>query len=156
MSQEKNMAIKYSKNVQLVLDILRDEVGGDVASALKKTSDDYSMTWVYKSGKQLFPKTTKSLRKELTEVYHIKGREYDIKNIAEGENVVMVELIESYPDPKTKKVYRTPLVLVLEMKRGKIRTGRHYCDPSLSYLHLTVVQIGKAFKTKTKKSIIIK
>ena len=64
-------------------------------------------------------------------------------------------MIESYPDPKTKKVYRTPLVIVLEMKNGKIRTGRHYNDPDLSYMYLTKRQVEKVFKGE-KKSMVIK
>jgi ketosteroid isomerase-like protein len=139
---------KISKNIKTVLDILEDEVRGDVKSALKKMTADYSMTWVDAGidGKQLFPSTGKNIRKEMEEVYHIKGRKYDIKNIAEGKDMVMVELVESYPNPKTKKVYRTPLVLVLEMKNGKIKTGRHYLDPRLSGKHLTKKQIAKIFK----------
>src|SRR3989344_4714636 len=108
----KNNIKKFSKNIQVVLDVLKDEVDGDLTSALKKMTADYTMTWVY-DGKKLFPTTTPNLKAELEEVYPIKGRQYDIKNIAEGENVIIVEMIESYPDPKTKKVYRTPLVLVL-------------------------------------------
>ncbi|MDZ4345614.1 MAG: nuclear transport factor 2 family protein, partial [Candidatus Binatia bacterium] len=117
-----------------------------VQSALKLLDSRYTMTWMYqeKNG-GLFPRTSPNIRKELEEVYAIKGRQYDIKHIAEGKNVVLVELIESYPDPKTKKVYRTPLVIVLEMKNGKIRKGRHYCDPNLSYLYLTKQQVEKAF-----------
>lgn len=140
------MPKKLSKNVKIVLDILRDEIRGDVESALKKLVSDYTMTWVEKDKKgKLFPRTKKNIKKELKEVYHIRGRKYDIKNIAEGRNVVMVEMVESYPDPKTKKVYRTPLVIILEMRNGKIKKGRHYCDPDLSYLHLTKKQIQKAF-----------
>jgi ketosteroid isomerase-like protein len=86
------------------------------------------------------------VQKDMKEAYTIKDREYDIRHITEGKNVVMVELIESYPDPKTKKVYRTPLVLVLEIKNGKIAKGRHYCDPRLSYLHLTKKQLERAFR----------
>lgn len=89
-------------------------------------------------------------------LYKIKGRQYDIKNIAEGDNVVMVEMVESYPNPKTKKVYRTPLIIVLEMKNGKIRTGRHYCDPDVSYLNLNKTQIAKAYKKKSDNNIILK
>lgn len=135
------------KNVRLVLDILDDEIKGDVRAAMKKLTKDYSMTWIYRHPKngKLFPRTKNDVKAELKEAYPIKGRHYDIKNIASGENVIMVELIESYPDPKTKKVYRTPLVLVLETKRGKIRKGRHYCDPNLSYLYLTKKQIDRAF-----------
>ncbi len=137
---------KKSKNVKTVLDILNDEIRGDVRSALKKMAPDYSMTWVYRAKDgTLFPRTKKNIEKELGEVYPIKGREYDIKHIAEGDGVVMVEMVESYPDSKTKKVYRTPLVIVLEMKNRKIRTGRHYLDPALSYMHLTKKQVEKAF-----------
>jgi ketosteroid isomerase-like protein len=141
------MPKRLSKNAQIVLAVLRDELEGDVRSALKKLTSDYTMTWVYKSPKNgtLFPKTKKDVKAELAEVYPIKGRRYDIKNIAEGKNVIMIEMIESYPDPKTKKIYRTPLVIVLEMKSGKIRRGRHYCDPNLSYLYLTKSQLKKVF-----------
>lgn len=139
---------KQNKNIKTVLEILKDEVRGDVRAALRKMDKNYSMTWMYKAPKsgELFPITKKSVKEELKEVYPIKGRKYDIKNIAESKNIVIVELVESYPDPKTKQVYRTPLVLVLEMKNGKIKTGRHYCDPRLSYLNLTEKQINKAFK----------
>ena len=109
-------------------------------------TDDYSMTWMYRdhSG-HLFPTTTKNLDAELQEAYEISDREYDIKNIAEGPGVVMIELVESYPDPETGRVYRTPLSLVIELRDGKIRTGRHYCDPRLSYMHLSKQQIDAAF-----------
>ncbi|MCX6784358.1 MAG: hypothetical protein NTV81_00230 [Candidatus Komeilibacteria bacterium] len=139
--------IRLTKNIKTVLDVLQDEIKGDVKLALKKLTSDYTMTWVYKNKRgELFPRTKKDINVELEEVYPIKGRQYDIKNIAEGNNVVMVEMVESYPDPKTKKVYQTPLVIVLEMKNGKIRTGRHYCDPALSYLYLTKKQVAKAYQ----------
>ena len=151
------MAKKYSKNIQTVIAILKDEVNGDIKSALKKMTKDYTMTWVYqKKNSELFPTTKNDLSAELEEAYPIKGREYDIKNIAEGNNVVMIEMVESYPDPETKKVYRTPLVIVLEMKAGKIRTGRHYTDPALSYLYLKKSQIAKAYKNSGGSKEILK
>ena len=145
---------KHNTNIQTILDILQDEVDGNVVSALRKMTRDYTMTWMYKSGKMLFPSTGKNVEKEMKEVYPIKGRQYDIRNVAEGDGVVMIELVESYPDPKTRKVYRTPLVLVLEMKNGKIRRGRHYCDPKISYLHLTKSQTEKGFKGTPSKKIL--
>src|SRR3989338_10972893 len=150
------MKKRFSKNIQTVFAILQDEVNGDVASALRKMTKDYTMTWVDTGidGKQLFPTTKPNLKAELEEAYPIKGRKYDIKNIAEGDDVVMVELVESFPDQKTGKVYRTPLVLLLEMKNGKIRTGRHYLDPKIARKHLTKAQIGKACK-KSKGSLTI-
>lgn len=141
------MSKKLSRNVKTVIEILGDEIRGNVQSALKKITKDYSMTWIYrtKNGK-LFPRTSNNISKELRQVYPIKNRVYKIINVAEGKNVVMIEMVESYPDPKTKKMYRTPQVIVLEMENGKIRKGRHYCDPDLSYLHLTEKQIRQAYK----------
>ncbi len=141
------MKKKISKNIQTALNVLKDEIKGDVNAALKKLTPDYRMTWVYKgNGKNPFPRTSKNIRKELEEVYPIKGRKYDIRNIAEGKKIVMIEMVECYPDPKTKKMYRTPLVVVLEIRNGKIQKGRHYCDPNVSYLHVTKKQIEKIFK----------
>ena len=137
----------YSKNIRIVLEILEDERSGRVKEALQKMTSDYSMTWMYqtKSG-ELFPKSKNDIDKELENVYQIKGRKYDIKNITENDTVVMVELVESYPDPETSKVYRTPLVLVLELVDGKIKKGRHYCDPKISYLYLTKEEIDKIYE----------
>lgn len=148
----------YSKNIQTVLDILRDEVNGDVASALQKMADDYTMTWVDAGidGDELFPTTGNDVKKELEEVYPIKGRQYDIKNVAEGDDIVMVELVESYPDPKTGKEYRTPLVLVLEIKDGKIRTGRHYLDPRIGQRQLSKEEVEKAYKNSRGSLMVIK
>lgn len=148
---------ELSKNIQTVIDILRDEVDGDIAAALKKMTKDYTMTRVDAGidGKKIFPTTKKDIRKDMKEAYVIRGRQYDIRNIAEGKEVVFVELIESYPNPKTKKVYRTPLVLVLEMKNGKIRTGRHYLDPRLSGKHLTKAQVEGAYKNHRGSLLVI-
>lgn len=152
------MKKKFSKDIKTVLEILQNEVDGDVPAALRKISKDYTMTWVDAGldSKQLFPTTKRDIKKELEEVYPIRGKQYDIKNIAEGENIVMVELVESYPDPKTKKVYRTPLVIVLEMKNGKIRTGRHYLDPTIARKYLTKAQIEKAYKNSHGSLLVIK
>lgn len=147
--------MNYSKNIQTVLDILKNEADGNVFEALKKLSDDYSMTWMYqKENGELFPSTSDNVINELDEVYLIKNREYDIRNICEGENVVMIEVVESYPDPDTGQLYRTPQIIVLEFKNDKIRTGRHYTDPKLSYLELNNEQVDKALRdTKTMVKI---
>lgn len=147
--------MNISKNLELVFEILQNEVRGDVSSALSKMSTDYSMTWMYQGNDgNLFPKTTNDVKQELDEVYVIKGREYDIRNIAESENLVIIEMIESYPDPETGQVYRTPQVIVLELENGKIRTGRHYTDPRLSYLELSKESIDKALGNTFSKKII--
>ena len=144
-----------TQNIQLVLDILKNEADGDVAAAFEKMTDDYSMTWMYQGkNKELFRTTGENVKTELDDVYPIKGREYDIRNITEGENVVMIEVIESYPDPETGQMYRTPQVIVLEFENDKIKTGRHYCDPRLSYLELSKEDINKALKGTTSKTIV--
>lgn len=146
----------YSKNVQTVIDILHDEVRGDTRSALEKMTDDYTMTWVYKTRKDvLFPRVAVSKDQDLDDAYVIKDRKYEIMHITEADDVVMVELVESYPDPDSGKVYRTPLVLVLEMQDGKIRTGRHYCDPQLSYEYLTAEQVQTAYAKNGQPLMII-
>ncbi len=156
------MKKKFSKNVQTVIDVLYDEVRGDVSAALKKITKDYSMTWVDAGidGKELFPTTTNNMESELKGAYWIRGRQYEILHIAEGEGVIFVELIESFPKqtPKktSKKIYSTPLVLVLEMKNGKIRTGRHYLDPRLSQKFLTKKQLAKAYQKQHPPIIVIK
>ena len=145
----------HSPNISLVLQILKNEADGDVAVALEKMTNDYSMTWMYQSKDgNLFPTTSKDVGAELEEVYPIKGREYDIRNITEGENVVMLEVIESYPDTETGQIYRTPQIIVLEFENGKIKTGRHYCDPRLSYLELSKEQINTALRDTGTKHLI--
>lgn len=143
-----------SKNIEVALAILKNEVDGDVAAALQKMSKEYSMTWMYKGRHELFPQSKVDVEQELGEVYPIKGRKYEIKNIAEGENVVMVELIESYPDQKDGFLHQTPLVLVLEMEEGKIKTGRHYCDPQISFEKLTQEDLDRAYKGAVTKILI--
>lgn len=147
--------MKRSKNVQTILQILHDEARGDTNAALQKMSSDYTMTWMYQSTRKLFPTTKVTRRSQIGDTYAIKGRKYIIKNVGEGQDVVFVELIESYPDPKTGQVYRTPLVLVLEMKGGRVRTGRHYCDPRLSYMKLTPVQLRRAYRNPQATNRIV-
>lgn len=139
--------MKQSENINTALKILADEVRGDVSAALAKTDAGYSMTWVYKSPAKgdLFPVSRPDFKAEMKEIYSIKGRKYDVKNVAEGKDVVMVELVESYPDPETNKLRQTPLVIVLEFKNGKIVRGRHYCDPNLSYIDIEKSTIDKIF-----------
>ena len=136
-----------SKNVKTVLEILQDEIRGDVAAALSKMDPGYTMTWVYKSPKgALFPVSKPDFKAEMKEVYKIEGRKYDIKNVAEGEHVVMVELIESYPDPETKKLHHTPLVLVIVVRDGKVMRLRDYCYTQISCLDLDKKDIEGIYK----------
>ncbi len=137
-------------NINTIRQILDDEIRGDIASALSKMSDKYSMTWVYKRRDGiLFPSVgMQQVKDAMKEVYVVEGRQYDIKHILAQDRVVMAELIESYPDPKKIGVYyRTPMVIVWEFDdEGKIKTGRHYCDPQLSYENLSEEQLKGIYK----------
>ncbi|MDO8728798.1 MAG: hypothetical protein Q7K26_02780 [bacterium] len=143
-----------SSNLDTVLAILKNEVDGDVSAALEKMSNAYSMTWMYHSKDILFPTSKPNVEKEIKEIYSTRGRKYRIKNTAEGENIVMLELIESYLDSETGQLHQTPLVLVLEMVEGKIKTGRHYCDPQLSYENLSEKQLEQGYRNAPDKQII--
>ncbi len=145
-----------SKNLKVVLDVLKNEVDGDIKAVLQKVTDDYSMTWVEKTASgDLFPSSVMEVSEGTKEIYDVKNRSYDIRNIAEGNNVVMLELIESYPNPDTGQIYRTPLVLVLEFENGKIKKGRHYCDTKLSHENLSIEQIEKQALKNTPRKLLI-
>lgn len=149
----RNNEDQKEKNIKTVLAILKDEVDGNIHAALEKMTGDYSMTWMYRSRDTLFP-TTKLVKEEMKDAYHIRGRKYEIKNIAAGDSVVMVELVESYPNERIGGRYQTPLVLVLEMENGKIKTGRHYCDPQISHEILTQGELDRAYRTTATQQVI--
>jgi len=132
-----------ANNIKTALDILKDEVHGDVEAALKKMHPDYAMTWVNYSFDRLFRRVSRKdsgFGKLIASAYAIKGRKYDIKHIVANDDTVMIELIESYES------YVTPLVLVLEFKNGKIIRGRHYYDPQVSEMELSKKQVNKIYK----------
>lgn len=132
--------------INIVLEILLDEVLGNTEGALSKMDSKYSMTWMYKGVKEIFPKVeAKNIKKVVEEVYVIKNRKYEIFNIAENKDSVFLELVESYPNDKGK-VYKTPLVLVLYFNENKIITGRHYCDPNIYKEDLNKEILDKGFK----------
>lgn len=98
---------------------------------------------------QLFPSLQGAdLQKQIEVAFPIEGRKFIFKSILadEAEQKVIVEFIESYPDPKTKKIYRTPQIAVCEIKDGLIYRTRHYMDPRLSHKNLSSEDIKKCFK----------
>jgi len=138
--------------LEIVFEILFDEVSGDMKSALAKMSKGYSMTWMYQGKHELFPfVAAKQIKKAMNEAYVIKGRVYDIYNYTEQEGSVFLELVESYP--VKNKMYRTPLVLVIYFdKQGKIKLGRHYCDPKIyNNKKLTPQVLNKVYKKQKIK-----
>ena len=78
--------------------------------------------------------------------FETTGREYEFINVIADEEsqTVVAEFIESYPDEKTGKIFRTPQISVCEIKDGKLFRTRNYLDPRLSYKYLDKSDIDKA------------
>jgi len=70
--------------------------------------------------------------------FETTGRDYEFKHVIADEEsqTVVVEFVESYPEEKTGKVFRTPQISVCEIKDNKLFRTRHYMDPRLSYKYL--------------------
>jgi hypothetical protein len=79
--------------INIALRLLQDEANGDVASAKEKMDlDNYSMTWMYRSKDTLFPAVHgDALKQEMSEVYEIQNREYEIIHTAQNGNVVFID-----------------------------------------------------------------
>lgn len=136
------------ENKEIAIELLRLEKEGRLCEALAHLHPDYSMTWMYLGAEnKVFPQHKGIDEADFEEIYAVKGRDYDITNIASEGNVVFVEMIEEYPKTKetrgSKSFYRTPEVVVLEFENNKVRRGRHYCDPRLSHMSLSKDEILK-------------
>ncbi len=88
-----------------------------------------------------------ALEEQVKIAFPIMGREFVYKSLlVDVDNQkVIVEFIESYPDPATKKVYRTPQIAVCEIKDKLLHRTRHYMDPRLSYDNLSDEEIQSCF-----------
>lgn len=87
------------------------------------------------------------LEHQIKIAFPIKGREFVFKSILVDvkDQKVIVEFIESYPDPVTKQVYKTPQIAICEIKDGLIHRTRHYMDPRLSYDNISETEIESCF-----------
>ena len=135
-------------HTQTIINLLQYEVDGDVKSATSLLSDKYIMTWMYKKEDKIFPqvKIDKNFNNEMEQAYSFGKREYKIYNILEKDNVVMAEIVESYFDHKDNKTYTTPISFVWTFDdQGKVLTGKHYCDPALSYVDISDEDMGRVY-----------
>ncbi|HET8991471.1 MAG TPA: hypothetical protein VFN31_00365 [Candidatus Saccharimonadales bacterium] len=119
----------------------------DIKSNSELLHDSFSMTDMVLRGNEHLPKLSGSeLNQAIKEAFTIKGRQYEFINIIADEEIqtVMVEFIESYPDPETNEIYCTPQIAVCIYKDGKIYKTRHYMDPRISRKHIPIEDIRKA------------
>jgi ketosteroid isomerase-like protein len=135
---------------KLVLASFNAERTNNISENNTLIHDEFTFTdMVVGEDNEIFPSLGgPKLQELISEAFIIKGREFIFKNVLadESEQTVIVEFIESYPDPKSGKVYRTPQVAICKVKDGKIYRTRHYMDPRLSYLYLDQKSIDKAFQ----------
>lgn len=135
--------------IQLVLSSFDAERQNNIEKGLELVTDDFTVTEMSlgNSGDKLFPSVTaEEVRKMIGQVYQIQERKYQFVNAMadEAKQTVMIEFVETYPDPKTGQLYRTPQVAVCELKDGRIRRTRHYNDPRVSFVDVTQEDIDKA------------
>lgn len=133
---------------KLVLDSFAAEKEKSVERGKKLIHPDFAVTEMCEwSNGELFPRSEgEPMRKLMREVYATDGREFQFINTAANahKQTVMVEFIESYPDPETGKLFRTPQIAVCEIKDSQIYRTRHYLDPRLWRKYLSQEQIDKA------------
>lgn len=135
---------------KLVIDSFLAEKERDIARNKQLIHGEFAFVDMVKDAKsQLFPRVQGGQMIDLMEqAFKIKGREFVFKTILadSDQQIVVVEFIESYPDPKTGQVYRTPQVAICEIKDGKIFRTRHYMDPRLSFMEISQAQIEEAYE----------
>lgn len=127
--------------IELTLASFYAEKTHDVQGNRKILHDEFAVTdMVVGYDGTIFPRLQgEKLDELINEAFAIKGREYIFQTVMANEETqtVIVEFIESYPDPHTDKVYRTPQVSICMFKAGKLYRTRHYMDPRLSYEYLS-------------------
>ncbi len=141
--------MKPQELIDLVKASFKAEQDCDIRAGLELIHPDFTVVEMseWYDGTTLKSLGGKDVRDLMKRAFTIKGREYDFKTIManEASQTVIAEFVESYPDPKTGQVYRTPQVAICEIKDGKIYRTRHYNDPRLSYKQLSTQEIHKAF-----------
>lgn len=134
---------------KLVIASFMAEKNRDLQTGLDLIDEDFTVTeMIYgEDGKHLPSLNGEPLRDLMGLAFTTKDRDYVFKSVVADEQTqtVIVEFIESYPDPATGQVYRTPQISVCQVKDGKIHRTRHYMDPRLSFEHLSESQIDSAF-----------
>jgi hypothetical protein len=136
------------KNSNTIISLLKYEVEGNVQDALKLLSDEYVMVWMFKSKNTYFPsvKVDKNFNKKIEDAYSYLGREYKIYSMLENGNIVSAEIVESYLDNDSKKIRCTPISFVWTFDEdGKVLTGKHYCDPVISYEDLSAINFNDIY-----------
>jgi ketosteroid isomerase-like protein len=141
--------LSKEKLIELVLTSYQAEKEGDVNENKKLLHENFEVVdMVYETEAAFFPRLQgEQLDALMTSAFKIKGRQFEFKTVIadEQQQKVVVEFVESFPDPKTGNIYRTPQVSICIVRDGKIFRTRHYMDPRLSFAFLSTETIENAF-----------
>ncbi len=140
-------------HTNIIIKLLQLEADGNSEEAMNYLSDNYKMTWMYKTKSKTFPqvRVDKDFKNKMEEVYSYTEREYKIYSILENDNIVTAEIVESYFDKSKNKKHVTPIAFVWTFdKDGKVETGKHYCDPDISYESLEDYDFDALYGYKSK------
>lgn len=134
---------------ELVLASFNAERSNNIAAGKQLITEDFKVTEMSlgNDGLQRLPSVWASgARDMIDEAYQYAKREYQFVHVVvdEPKQTVIVEFVETYPDPQTGQIYRTPQVAVCEIKDGKIYRTRHYNDPRVSFANITQTEIDQA------------
>lgn len=133
--------------IKITLATFEAECNHKVTDNLKVMDKEFAVTDMIMTAKGNFPRLKgKKLRNCMQEAFKIKARHFVFHTVLADTTTqtVIVEFTESYPDPKTKKIFRTPQVAICQFKNGKLYRTRHYMDPRLSFEYLEMFEIEDA------------
>ena len=140
--------LKEKKLIEIVLASFEAEKNGDAQKGKQLIDDDFTVTEMceWYDGTVFRRLAGEEMKKLMEHAYTYKGREYQFVQIAANDETqtVFVEFVETYPDPKTGQIYRTPQVAVCQLRDNKLYRTRHYMDPRLSLKKLSEDQIKQA------------
>lgn len=135
--------------IESVLASFEAERTHDITKNNALLHDSFRVTDMVLGKGSVFPSLAgDKLQNMIKQAFQIKGREFIFQTIVadEVQQKVMVEFIESYPDKKSGKLYRTPQVAICIFKDGLLFRTRHYMDPRLSHEYLSQDAISKAME----------
>ena len=133
--------------IKITLATFEGERNHSVTDNLKVMDEEFAVTDMIMTTKGNFPRLSgEKLRSYMKEAFKINGRHFIFQTVLADTitQTVIVEFIESYPDSKTKKIFRTPQVAICQFKNGRLYRTRHYMDPRLSFEYLEMLEIKNA------------
>lgn len=133
--------------IKMTLSSFDAERAGDIDRNLEIIDKDFVMTDIVvgPNDTPFIVHAGKDMESLMQLAFQTKGRQYFFNTVIADENTqtVIVEFIESYPNPSNRQVYVTPQVAICVYKEGKLYRTRHYMDPRLSNMRLDIEEVKR-------------